>query len=273
MRSRITYANLVSTLALFVALGGTSYAALTITGREVKNGSLTGKDVKNNSLASADIRGIRSGDVTDGSLLARDFKGGQLPAGQTGEKGARGDSGPAGATGPSGATGPTGPEGTPDSSLFFTKSESDARYAPLDAAGSQLDIPGTAFVTLDSGTTLGSNDYFGVYEKTGRQYLAADLQALPRDARITSVDFFVRHNVAGTMEVDLSEVDATSDTSEHALLQKQITALDPAIQTLTVTSSSGYRPAAGKIPLLYWLPGATNIADIIYGARVHYTLD
>jgi hypothetical protein len=42
-RRRPSPSMLVALLALFVALGGTSYAALTITGKNVRNGSLTGK--------------------------------------------------------------------------------------------------------------------------------------------------------------------------------------------------------------------------------------
>jgi hypothetical protein len=49
-RRRPSPALLVSAIALFVALGGTSYAALHITGAEVANGSLTGKDIENRSL-------------------------------------------------------------------------------------------------------------------------------------------------------------------------------------------------------------------------------
>ena len=50
------YANVVATLALVVAMGGTSYAAVKITGKDVKNSSLTGKDVKNESLTGKDLK-------------------------------------------------------------------------------------------------------------------------------------------------------------------------------------------------------------------------
>ena len=50
------YANVVATLALVVALGGTSYAAVKITGKDVKNNSLSGKDVKNESLTGKDVK-------------------------------------------------------------------------------------------------------------------------------------------------------------------------------------------------------------------------
>ena len=55
LRSHLTYANTMATLAVFIAVGGSSYAAVTITGRSIKDGSLTGKDVKNRSLAKKDL--------------------------------------------------------------------------------------------------------------------------------------------------------------------------------------------------------------------------
>jgi hypothetical protein len=41
LRPRLTYANIISTICLFMLLGGTATAALVITGKNVKNGSLT----------------------------------------------------------------------------------------------------------------------------------------------------------------------------------------------------------------------------------------
>ncbi len=63
LRGRLTYANVMSTIAVFVALGGTTYAAATITGSDVKNKSLTGKDVKPNSLTGKQIAERRLGVV------------------------------------------------------------------------------------------------------------------------------------------------------------------------------------------------------------------
>jgi hypothetical protein len=56
LRPRLTYANVMATLALFVALGGSSYAALTLTGRNIKNRSITRVDVKGNTLTGSEIR-------------------------------------------------------------------------------------------------------------------------------------------------------------------------------------------------------------------------
>lgn len=50
-------AVILALVALFAALGGTSYAAVKITGKNVKNSSLTGKDIKNKSLTPRDFKG------------------------------------------------------------------------------------------------------------------------------------------------------------------------------------------------------------------------
>jgi hypothetical protein len=89
-RSKFTYANVMATIAVFIALGGSSYAAITITGKNVKNSSLTGRDIKNSSLTTSDVK--------NRSLLSADFKAGQLPAGPQGPKGDKGDTGPPGPT-------------------------------------------------------------------------------------------------------------------------------------------------------------------------------
>src|SRR3954470_13003115 len=96
-RIRITYANVVASLALFVAIGGSSYAALSVTGAQVRDGSLTGRDVRNGSLTGNDIH--------DRSLGAADFAPGQLPAGPAGPKGEPGAAGPAGPQGDAATTG------------------------------------------------------------------------------------------------------------------------------------------------------------------------
>ena len=100
IRPKLTYANVMATLAMFVALGGTSFAAVKITGRSIKDGTVSSKDIKNND--------VRSRDVRNGSLLSKDFKGGQLPSGPVGPRGA---AGPRGATGPQGPRGPQGVAG------------------------------------------------------------------------------------------------------------------------------------------------------------------
>jgi hypothetical protein len=45
----------MSTIALFLAMGGVSYAAIVITGANVRNGSLTGADLRDGSVAGSDV--------------------------------------------------------------------------------------------------------------------------------------------------------------------------------------------------------------------------
>src|SRR5688500_1701725 len=63
IREGLTYANVMATLAVFIALGGSSYAALTISGRDVKDGSLTNRDLKRNTLGGTRIKESRLGKV------------------------------------------------------------------------------------------------------------------------------------------------------------------------------------------------------------------
>ena len=61
IRPHLTYANVMATLALFVALGGSSYAALNIRSSDVVNNSLRSEDVRNNELTGRDIKNGRLG--------------------------------------------------------------------------------------------------------------------------------------------------------------------------------------------------------------------
>ena len=59
IRQRLTYANVMATLAVFIALGGSSYAAFTISGSDIKNRSIAGKKLKRNTLSGREIRESR----------------------------------------------------------------------------------------------------------------------------------------------------------------------------------------------------------------------
>ena len=63
INKRPSVASVLSIIALFAALGGTSYAAATISGKQVKNGTLTGADIKNNSVGGADVKESKLGQV------------------------------------------------------------------------------------------------------------------------------------------------------------------------------------------------------------------
>lgn len=57
LQEKLTYANVVATLALFIAMGGTAYAlgVGAIGSREIRDNSVRSRDVRSNSLTGRDI--------------------------------------------------------------------------------------------------------------------------------------------------------------------------------------------------------------------------
>jgi hypothetical protein len=94
----MTFANVMSVIAVFIALGGASYAAINLPKNSVGTKQLKGKSVGTKQLKG---NAVNSNKVKNFSLRANDFKKGQIPSGPTGPMGLRGVTGP---TGPAGAT-------------------------------------------------------------------------------------------------------------------------------------------------------------------------
>jgi hypothetical protein len=100
-------AMVVAIVALVSSLMGGAVAATLVTSKDIAKNAIATKHIKKNA--------VRSNKVKNRSLLAKDFKAGQLPAGATGLQGPQGPQGEQGAKGdpgPPGATGNTGPAGT-----------------------------------------------------------------------------------------------------------------------------------------------------------------
>jgi hypothetical protein len=100
LRSRLSYANLTATIAMFIALGGTGYAAVTLAQnsvgtKQLKKSAVTGSKLAANAVTSAKVK--------DGSLRVADFNPTDLGA----LKGPKGDPGAAGAKGDTGPIGPS----------------------------------------------------------------------------------------------------------------------------------------------------------------------
>jgi hypothetical protein len=83
----------VALLALFVALGGTGYAALNLPNNSVGSKQIRKGAVKNPDIASSAVTGAK---VKRGSLNGTDFKTGTLPQGPRGAQGPQGTPGAAG---------------------------------------------------------------------------------------------------------------------------------------------------------------------------------
>jgi hypothetical protein len=89
---RPSHTTVAAYLALFVALGGTSYAAT-----KLPKNSVGSSQLKKNAVTSSKVK--------NGALAAADFKAGQLPAGPQGPKGADGKNGTNGTNGAPGTVG------------------------------------------------------------------------------------------------------------------------------------------------------------------------
>jgi hypothetical protein len=121
---KLTYANVVATLALFVALGGSSYAAVELGKNSVKSENIGKEQVKASDIAK---EAVNSAKVKNASLLAKDFKLGQLPEGAPGATGSRGPQGLKGDRGLQGIPGLSGLEKTTASSASNSESPKEAR--------------------------------------------------------------------------------------------------------------------------------------------------
>lgn len=199
---RPSHSMLVACIALFVALGGTAFAAISITGRQVVDSSLTGKDLKNGSVTTSDIRNY--------SLRAKDFKLGQLPAGATGAQGVRGWSGATGQTGTTGSTGvqgdtgdtgvagadgAVGPQGDPgtDGAVGPQGPQGDPGSAGADGATGAAGADGTALAfahvnedgTVDEANSKGIVDANVVESTLAGMYCFTGLSFTPRNLVVT----------------------------------------------------------------------------------------
>lgn len=135
IRGRLTYANVVSTVCLFVLLGGGAFAATklaknSVGSKQIKDDAIKSRDVKNDALTGAD--------VNESKLT--------LPQGPVGPRG------PQGLPGEDGVDGVDGEDGSPD-----TAAQVLAKLLTVDGAGSGL--------VADSLDGLDSSDFLGVNAK------------------------------------------------------------------------------------------------------------
>jgi hypothetical protein len=179
---RLTFANTVAAIALFVSLGGTGYAALTITGKDVTNGSLSGADIRNNS--------VRSVDVKDGTLLAKDFKPGQLGA--------------------------QGSAGVADMSNFYDRATSDSRFLGSTAKAVDADkVDGVDAAALTTrGTTSSKAPGFGLGSMTAARTITVALASSRPVLLLAGADLW-SYNGQCNGDIALS-VDGTPDPGSYA---------------------------------------------------------
>ena len=122
VRSQLKLGNVLPLLALFVALGGTSYAAVKVTRNAVSAGQIK-------------TSGVASSEVKNGSLRKADLRSGPLgpigPVGLGGPQGAKGAAGDMGGTGDTGNVHPVTVQTTlADADLADNTSQSYNAFCP-----------------------------------------------------------------------------------------------------------------------------------------------
>ncbi len=104
-RQHMSYANVMATVAAFIALGGVGYAAVKLPRNSVGSAQIRAKAVTGSKLGANAVTGAK---VLDGSLGPADFKGAAVgPSGPQGAAGVPGIPGVNGSAGGSGARGPS----------------------------------------------------------------------------------------------------------------------------------------------------------------------
>jgi hypothetical protein len=97
LRSKLSFANIVSLIALFVALGGTGYAAMTL-----PRDSVGSSQIRTHAVGPSELK---TGAVSSRAVRDRSISLGDLsPTARASLRGQSGPQGPAGPTGPAGMT-------------------------------------------------------------------------------------------------------------------------------------------------------------------------
>ncbi|TQK69114.1 collagen-like protein [Nocardioides sp. SLBN-35] len=204
-------ALVIALLALLVAVSGSSYAAVTAHRNSVDTAALQHHAVTRGKIAQG---AVGSGKVLDGSLRARDFRTGELPAGtpgaagvnglpgQQGQQGAAGAPGPVGPQGPAGPVGPIGPigpvgpqgvagaDGTPGSAYTaYEWSAANAIAIPILVANTPQNVSGVEFTKLGDGPAFLGSPTGLSFTRTGTYRISYGLDLQPPLALVTMSAF------------------------------------------------------------------------------------
>jgi hypothetical protein len=102
---RISPGTVLSLIALFVALGGVSYAAVTINGQNIQNNSIPGNKLRNGAVTNAKVKANSLAANRLTAAARANLQGAQGPPGPPGPRGERGERGEQGLQGPQGPAG------------------------------------------------------------------------------------------------------------------------------------------------------------------------
>jgi hypothetical protein len=257
LRAKLSYANVTATLALFVALGGVSYAAVTLPAnsvgsKQLRPNAVTSSKVKNHTLRVRDLS----------RAAARALKGARGPAGPQGDRGPQGPAGPA-----TGAAGGDLSGAYPNPSIA-NGAVTTAKFAPgakapdadrLDGIDSLGFIRGTGSALVASATT----DLSGVLSLTttpiasipglGSFAVGGFLASPGDDCQVTftntsggpvAVNGNANPGLANNATVELAGVDARPAGSQASF---------------TIAMPGAAKVATGLVTVTWGFPSAQNV--------------
>ncbi len=171
LNSRPAPSMIVALVALFVAMGGVSYAAATIGSAQIKNNSVRSKDIRNSDVRGKDIRTgtLGSSDVKNDALTGSDVLEsslGKVPSAGTADR--------ANTAGFAGSAGNAGTVGGVAASALQRK----VRWVQVDGSGDIRAQTGGITVTRDLeglySVNFGASTVNGMLTATGAE-LGADI--------------------------------------------------------------------------------------------------
>ena len=87
LRGKLTYANVVATIALFIALGGGAYAAFklpknSVGAKQIKKNAVTGAKIKNGAVTATKLgpNSVGTASISDGAITSSKIAEGQVTA-------------------------------------------------------------------------------------------------------------------------------------------------------------------------------------------------
>ncbi len=146
LRGKLTYANVISTLCLFMLLGGGAYAATqlpknSVGAKQIKNGAITGKEIKQGTIDTSKL----------------------TPSTVASLKGQKGDLGSVGPQGPQGTDGAEGAEGVTNSGAYATVVPPENTVDPPTFLGTHPGFTAVERVPPESEEEAQEEAEFGVY--------------------------------------------------------------------------------------------------------------
>ena len=83
-RPNLTYANVMATIAVFLALGGGAYAAATVGSSQIKKNAILSRHIKNGQVKTSDLapNSVGGGKIIDGSLGSPDLAANSVDSGK-----------------------------------------------------------------------------------------------------------------------------------------------------------------------------------------------